>query len=503
MTNAPVRTPPRPFFTWKIGMLMALLALILIGAGWLVFSLTRTEFPLKEIPTPASEGFRDGPRAVCLKAPSTDVARYPRFTSSAPLFGRIDLDSNASGGRGLVAYHFALDESKGTGAGYDTLYFDANSNLDLTDDKLLTGQPGAPELTTPFENVAIPWNFGPGMPSRTVEFIPGLRSDTSRDTTWFILAYASARRGRIRIGRRAYDVTLTCQGSINGRYDNPDMKSMLYAVRPGRVCFFKHHRLFNIHAPENEVFPLIQMPHVGGKWYRFSTTPLGDVLSVKPYNGDTGVLRMGSLDRPGSLSAMGYILNRETFIRLEEKDDCGYASWVDRCDIPVGDYDVGYLIVKAGSLQVGLRHNTASDGIPNDRDNHPPRYFIEIRKDKPFNFELPKALSVLFASPAKNQRFKPGDTIEVRSALLDPVRDIRVTRIGESLVPRITITDSSANVVSETTPIDDLISYGFSWKIPTTFQPKGREEKLTITVTYDTFDLFGIIRGSCEIIIEK
>jgi hypothetical protein len=34
-----------------------------------------------------------------------------------------------------ISYHYAVDESLGTGQGYDRLYFDHNRDLDLTNDK--------------------------------------------------------------------------------------------------------------------------------------------------------------------------------------------------------------------------------------------------------------------------------------------------------------------------------------------------------------------------------
>ena len=508
MTNAPAG-PLRKRALSRGRLLVAAAAALLIAAvAWVWHSFVRTEFPLEEIPIPPSGGFFSGPSAGCLETPSPDVKEYPRFASSAPLFGRIDLDPNASGGKALVPYHFALDESKGTGTGYDTLYLDTNSNLDLTDDRPLVTKPGAPELMTTFEHIAVGWNFGPGIPSRPIEFIPTFRFDPRRGYASMMLAYASVRRGRIRIGGRAYDVTLKRSESANGRYDNPGLETGLTVVRPRRICLFKHSRLVSVHPPDENYVALIQMPRVGGKWYRLSTTPVGDVLSVKPYTGDTGILQIGA----GGLAAMGYILTADALVRLEETDVCGLTPWTDRFDIPVGDYCVGGVLVKAGPLHVNLKHNTASEGIPKDADNHPPRYFIQIRKDRPFVLELPQKLEVLFTSPAKDERFKPGETLNVKSMLLDRVRDIRITDIGDErpklvappLDAAITIRHSSGIVVSQgTISIRELILYGYSWQIPADFRPKGGQQRLTITVSYDTLDLFGKIESSREIIVEN
>ena len=517
MTDSPNPTPSRPFFNWKIGLLAVFLALILIPAAWFFLSLTRTEFPLEEVPAPAAVEFSGGPRANCLEAPFKDVRQYPQFVSSAPLFGRIDLDSNASDGKSLVSYHFALDESQGTAMGYDRLYFDLNRNLDLTDDKpLAAGKPvpagpGA-NIIVSFERIAIPWNSGPPIPLRTLEFVPRLLLDPRHSYAFVTFGYTSVRRGRIRIGGRACEATLVRdEDAANGRYDNP--KTVVCAVNPRRFLFFTHGRIFYIHPPERTFHMLASMPHIDGKWYRLSTTPLGDKLMVKLYNGEMGVFQICAGGRSARVAASGYLSTRDTTIFLQTSDE--FIPWAERFNIPAGDYCFGSLFFVVGQLQVDFNKNVASDGLPKDLANHPPRYFVEIRKDKPFTFEFPGKFEVLFASPPKDQRFKPGDTVTVKSALLDPVHDLRIRTIRDErpkslsaastlLDAEVTIKDSSGSVISQgTMPISDMIYYGFSWQIPADFQPKGGQERITITVTYDTLELFGVIESSREIIIEK
>ncbi len=59
----------------------------------------------------------------------------PSYSSDRPLYAMIVLDEEAT--RILT---FALDESGGTGKGYDILYADLNLNGDLTDDAVTKGQ---------------------------------------------------------------------------------------------------------------------------------------------------------------------------------------------------------------------------------------------------------------------------------------------------------------------------------------------------------------------------
>ena len=81
---------------------------------------------------------------------------------------------------------------------------------------------------------------------------------------------------------------------------------------------------------------------------------------------------------------------------------------------------------------------------------------------------------VLFAAPAKNSVFKPGDEVQVYAVLVDPVLDIMISGLNDmrqkikeeidmgdgkkemreknkSLDPTVTIADSSGKIVSEGT----------------------------------------------------
>jgi len=87
--------------------------------------------------------FQGGQLCVCRNAPFGEVKAYPEFVSGKPLFGWIPFDTKGhkpGSGRHSYSgmrYYFAVDESKGTGRGYDRLYFDANHDMDLRKDPVL------------------------------------------------------------------------------------------------------------------------------------------------------------------------------------------------------------------------------------------------------------------------------------------------------------------------------------------------------------------------------
>ncbi len=59
-------------------------------------------------------------------------------------------------------------------------------------------------------------------------------------------------------------------------------------------------------------------------------------------------------------------------------------------------------------------------------------YGIKIRKDEPFVLDFSNKPEVLFASPAKDKTFKPGEEISVKAVLVDPVLDIMIRRLNDT-----------------------------------------------------------------------
>jgi hypothetical protein len=88
--------------------------------------------------------------------------KVPQAISLHPLMGECGAES--AGSKGI---YFWLDESKGTGTGYDRLVLDANGNGDLTDDPILKKLPRSTPAGIPPQNeFAV---FGPAaLSSRTV-----------------------------------------------------------------------------------------------------------------------------------------------------------------------------------------------------------------------------------------------------------------------------------------------------------------------------------------------
>ena len=153
---------------------------------------------------------------------------------------------------------------------------------------------------------------------------------------------------------------------------------------------------------------------VNGKFYTLAASPLGDKLFVKPYSGELGTFKVGPGRRDlKDLKMSGSLMSEASAVAvgtLKEKEEGGYVDTepVEEIQIPVGDYTADYLSVHYGPLRISLSVNYHSDGIPRDpkREN---KFAIAIRKDRPFTLDFSNKPDVMFASPAKDQTFAPGD----------------------------------------------------------------------------------------------
>ena len=120
-----------------------------------------------------------------------------------------------------------------------------------------------------------------------------------------------------------------------------------------------------------------------------------------------------------------------------------------------------------------VSNNYHSEGRPRDMERRRV-YAIAIRKDKPFVLDFSNKPDVMFASPAKSDRFKPGDEVSVKAVLVDPGLDIMIRGLSDarrtkketyrlndgktqsydrplSLDPVVTVADSSGKKVAEGT----------------------------------------------------
>lgn len=468
-----------------------------------------------------------GQSAQCSTEPDKEVKAYPKLNSAKPLYGKVKFGRTSDNPVAGVEYHFVIDESgekttkpikdkpagsqpytkeaanakPGSGGSllqslvsaltgattstppaapirpptYDRLYFDANRDLDLTNDPVIlpikdppagANPANAPSIQTViYDALAILFDYGPGLGKRPFRLLPRLMiqeyEGKQYPALWFVAA--TARQGRIRIGSQEYDAVLAQPYMISGRFDPPH--TGMFLTRVG-----------SDDSPESwwGADEVKAMRQIDGKYYSTSVTPLGDKLTVRPYRGDLGTLKLGAGKRDlTNLSMYGSLDSGAVAVGIGEP---AYERRTGRkltteCRLPVGDYRASFLTIEYGRLRIGLSNNYHSDGHPRDMA-HRASLLFKIRKDRPFVLDFSNKPEVVFASPAKDQTLKPGDKLEVAAVLTDPKLDIMIRDLENtdpaqkqeyklpdggarirsgpvSLDPDVTITNSSGKIVAQ------------------------------------------------------
>jgi len=405
-----------------------------------------------------------GQAAVCKTEPDKEVKAYPKLRSKRPLYGSVTFDASRTDPKAGIKFHFVLDESgeapaekpaaektaaakasegkspsksgqplwkevlsrlaSGGAPRYDRLYFDANRDLDLTNDPVLKPMadppPGAiPEYQAPqivaFDYLTVEFDHGPGIGPRPFRILPRLVvSDDKNAAVYFVAAVA--RRGRIRVGPREYEAVLGQAYLVTGRFDRPQTHLELTPVESSEEPEFW-----------NGMDEICALREANGQFYTISTTPTGDKVSVRPYRGEFGVFAVGLGKRDvKEIGVAGSIRSSDLAVPLERRPLAYPAAKTREHMVPVGDYLPTYLHVRYGRLAIGISENYHSDGRPRDRSDRPLVFGMKVRKDKPFVLDFSNKPEVMFVSPARHQVFKPGDEIGVAAVLVDPVLDIMI-----------------------------------------------------------------------------
>jgi len=368
--------------------------------------------------------FIRGQVSICEEQPEADIGTYPTFKSDRPLYGSIWFAGEYGQSDSGIQYHFALDESTGTGNGYDRLYFDLNRDLDLTNDtplEPLQNPPDSALLTYSsikqqvcFNYFNVDFDFGSN-DQCPLEIMPRLTISESGYTSLSFVT-TKAHKGQIEVAGQKYAAFLGHNYLIAGWFDRPSTALLLIPEGDDnwRSTWWGADQLRAIHK-------------IGGTYYRFSATPVGDKLFVRPYNGDFGTFKIGSGRRlVFNKQVSGSLLSKDAALAVGGELERDWPQPAPSCRLPVGDYLPAMLGIKFGPISISLSDNYHSDGKPRDRGGRPPVYGIKIRKNKPFVLDFSNKPDVIFASPAADLRLKPGEQVEVKAVLVDPELDIMI-----------------------------------------------------------------------------
>ncbi len=428
------------FVSPSLTSILRLLAFTCVGLGSMLCARASAEtgngqiFKLREIPVfdSGEQNFLRGQSAPCGRIASREVKLYPEFKSEKPIYGSVRFGSRAPGSASGPLFYFAIDESNGTGKGYDRLYFDLNRDLDLRNDPILKPQTRLPDSARQpysnirqqvfFEFVNIDFDCGTAG-NQTVELLPRLVISVygTQDYPQASFVRTKVHEGDIRVGDRQFRAVLGNDYMVAGRLDDPGTALILKSKDSSeRLYWWGGDRLKAAHR-------------IDGKFYTFSSNPSGDQLVVRPYERALGTFEVGAGSRSlSNLTVMGSLESAEHAVPVGGDVRNGSPRPAQRCQLPVGEYSPNYLTFEMGHLQISLSDNYHSDGKPRDRGGRAPVRGITLREDQPYVFDFGNPPEVMFASPAKEERVGVGETLEVKAVLVDPKLDIMIRGLRDT-----------------------------------------------------------------------
>ena len=156
-------------------------------------------------------------------SPREKISAKPILFSKRPLYGALTMGEGED-----TAFVCVLDESRGTGSGYDTLYIDANNNEDLSDDAKVMGKAQENQRGYEFPPVELSVSYGEQILPYSVSGRT-YRNQTS-DLRFMPACYLA---GELKIGEKTYPIALfddTVNGLFNDLYETPDNASRTGSV---------------------------------------------------------------------------------------------------------------------------------------------------------------------------------------------------------------------------------------------------------------------------------
>jgi hypothetical protein len=244
----------------------------------------------------------------------------PVFFSRRPLYGQIALGDGEN-----REYLFVLDESRGTGSGYDVLYFDCNNNLDLTDDGETAGEIEDPRRTM-FPMVKAVVAQGPDRYAHHLK--PRFYNYSSPSISFQSVAY---RVGTLKIDGEQYPIALF-DDKLNARF-NDTYEELEGRRRQGTIYgrgdaividFNKDGKFDKDYYGSEELFSLGKYLVVGANCYDVAVEPDGRGLTLQPTAAPCGRV---AVDDDG-------------WVDLFSDDGTIKLTGPGKCEIPAGKYRI-------------------------------------------------------------------------------------------------------------------------------------------------------------------
>jgi len=355
-------------------------------------------FSILEYDGPLKYRLRMGqPVAIENQAPSSKVRAYPPLKSAKPVYGQAVLGGLPFAAASGEHFHFVLDESGGTGSGYDRLVFDQNGDLDLSNDPVVSkdanppkglGIDGFPGTQVVFDAFDLVLNADNAAQVRRQRVIPQYQGFQDSHIMCFLAPMG--RKGKIKIGSQEFACLLT-QDVISGGFDSPWIS-----------CYFDD--------KSQGLDVLGCWPYIDGAFQIRSVDCIGTRLTVRPYTGPLGSFAIGA---PAGISGditvgMGWIMGEDRIIDLMKCPEQG-----SKPQVPVGDYRPIQMAVDHQQKRITLGMPAPNPAI--ERPTAPAS--VKVRETGAVAFSFPQLKDVQFKWAKSRTSFKPGDEVKVEASI--------------------------------------------------------------------------------------
>lgn len=230
----------------------------------------------------------------------------PVYFSKRPQYGSLALGGlDAKDNKGKT-FTFVVDESKGTGTGYDTLYLDANADGSLEVDAKVTGKPrtytrDGKEVEDwryiDFPPVELQLAYG----DKTYPFHVRPWCNTYSQTSMRISSRGYC-KGELTLDGTAYPIALV-DDTCNGRFNDPVIaegggtKGNIYARGDALVIDVnKDGKFEKDYTLTPELYPLGKLLVFGGVCYDMEVSPCGRHVALKPTETACGAVTLSQTD---------------------------------------------------------------------------------------------------------------------------------------------------------------------------------------------------------------
>lgn len=363
------------------------------------------------------------------------IKNAPKFVSSKVVYNAYTFDGGDNAGKLAVV----LDESKGTGKGYDTAYIDANRNWDLTDDEPIHFSP-VTQNSILTDWVKVQSHQGTADQRTDNYFQVRLRIYGNSGGSPYIQAERNGGwKGTIDTTSGPVECALI-DSNGNGIYGEAAKFKADGSPEAGGDNFF---------VDDNEAGQVIAcgwgsheiminpVSKVGDKYYYITSNAIGDKVSVKPYIGELGALSI----RPVNVQGMN---GKATGFYVSSQSGSYFCSDSGNkpAMLPVGSYKVSYCSLNLKSK------NSKTLNMQCSLDKN-----IEIKSESKKTLYLLGGLTLAFNQDQKDIVWKPGASERI-TWLIKIGSMGSLSSIGDrnsNAAPKVKFFDKAGNLLSTTT----------------------------------------------------